>query len=166
MELNTRSISKERSKIYRTECPCENHYEKQLVERNYDLIVDKLFDLMFGTNEFVRTYRQAQRFYDDTTTEWTMNESTKCRERLLTYKMPFESTLVGKGTITTREKQVNIDLIHLIIEGGEIRSRKDFLRSIERIKNFIPFLHYSRCTATSLKILSIHARMTYARARE
>ena len=113
---NTRSTSKDRPMIYRTDCPCENHYEKQLVERNYDMTVDKLFDLMFGINEFVQTYRQAQRFYDDTVTEWTINEGSKCRERLLTYKMPFESTLIGKGTITTREKQVNIDLIHSIIK--------------------------------------------------
>ncbi len=39
-----------------------------------------------------------------------MNEEIKCRERKLDYKMPFESTLVGKGIITTHEKQVNIDM--------------------------------------------------------
>jgi hypothetical protein len=38
-----------------------------------------------------------------------MNEETKSRERVLNYKMPFESTLVGKGTIITHEKQVNIE---------------------------------------------------------
>jgi hypothetical protein len=37
-----------------------------------------------------------------------MNEETKCRERILNYKIPYESTLVGKGIITTREKQVNL----------------------------------------------------------
>lgn len=111
-ELTSQPTTADHPAVYRTECPCENHYEKQLVERNYDLHVDKLFDLMFGMNEFVQTYRQAQRFYDDTATEWTRNETSKCRERLLTYKMPFESTLVGKGTIITREKQVNIDLFH------------------------------------------------------
>jgi len=92
---------------YRTSCPCENHYDKQLVERPYELNVDKLFDLIFGDNEFVRTYRQAQRFYEDQASEWSRNEESGCRERILNYKMPFESTLVGKGTITTREKQVN-----------------------------------------------------------
>jgi len=49
--------------IYRTQCPCDTHYDKQLLETSYNLTVDKLFDLMFGTNEFVRTYRKAQRFY-------------------------------------------------------------------------------------------------------
>jgi hypothetical protein len=57
------SSSTERPMIYRSDCTCDSHYDKQLVERNYDLIIDKLFDLMFGTNEFVRTYRKAQRFY-------------------------------------------------------------------------------------------------------
>ncbi len=45
-------------------------------------------------------------FLDDTATEWTMNEETKYRERVLNYKVPYESTLVGKGTISTCEKQV------------------------------------------------------------
>jgi hypothetical protein len=49
-----------------------------------------------------------------------MNDETKYRERMLNYKMPFESTLVGKGTIITHEKQVNIDLNYHIIE--EIKS--------------------------------------------
>ncbi len=95
--------------VYRTDCPCDTHYDKQLLERSYQLTADKLFDLTFGTNEFVSTYRQAQRFYDDTATDWKINEETKCRERLLNYKMPFESTLIGKEIITTHEKQVNID---------------------------------------------------------
>jgi hypothetical protein len=45
---------------------------------------------------------------DETATVWTMNEETKCRERELNYKIPFDSTLVGKGIISTREKQVII----------------------------------------------------------
>ncbi|CAF0932954.1 unnamed protein product [Rotaria sp. Silwood1] len=104
-EIKSRSSSVERSVAYKTRCPCETHYDKQLVERNYALIADKLFDLIFGKNEFVRTYRQAQRIYDDTATEWAMNEETKCQERVLTYKVPLESTLIGKGIISTREKQ-------------------------------------------------------------
>jgi hypothetical protein len=126
MEINTQTSSTEQGIIYRNECPCDTHYDKQLVERNYDVNVDKLFDLMFGSNEFVQTYRQAQRFYDDTATEWTMNEETKCRERMLNYKMPFESTLVGKGTITTREKQVNIDRNYRTIEGIKSDKKKIF----------------------------------------
>lgn len=125
MEINMQLSSMDNLITYRNECPCDTHYDKQLVERNYDLIADKLFDLMFGMNEFVRTYRQAQRFYDDTATEWTMNEEIKCRERVLNYKMPFESTLVGKGTITTHEKQVNIDRNLSVI-------RKSFLLLFQR----------------------------------
>lgn len=57
------TLSNEPPVIYRTKCPCNSHYDKELLERNYEVTVDKLFDLMFGTNEFVRTYREAQRFY-------------------------------------------------------------------------------------------------------
>ncbi len=84
---------------------------------------------MFGSNEFVRTYRKAQRFYgllfwenyfwnfffvykDEVTTEWIKNEATNHRERTIKYKVPYESTFVGKGTIFTREKQVRITFIY------------------------------------------------------
>lgn len=49
--------------IYQTQCQCERHYDKQLLENSYQITVDKLFDLIFGSNEFVRTYHEAQRFY-------------------------------------------------------------------------------------------------------
>ncbi|CAF0827249.1 unnamed protein product [Adineta ricciae] len=115
----TRSLSADHHVIYRNQCPCETHYDKQLIEQNYSLTVDKLFDLLFGTNEFVRTYRQSQNIFDDTATEWTLNPETKCRERILNFKIPYESTLVGKSTITTREKQTIVQEVvgfHYIVE--------------------------------------------------
>ncbi|UJR28022.1 hypothetical protein I4U23_009281 [Adineta vaga] len=106
--LNTRSSSADRHMIFRNECPCATHYDKQLTEHTYNLTVDKLFDLIFGTNEFVRTHRQAQNIYDDSATDWNVNEETKCRERILNFKLPYNSSLAGKGIITTREKQTLI----------------------------------------------------------
>ncbi|CAF0931903.1 unnamed protein product [Adineta steineri] len=105
LESNIQPTSIKTPVIYRNKCLCDTHHEKQLVEHTYDLTVDRLFDLLFGSNEFVRTYRQAQQFYDDTATEWSKNEITNNRERILTYKVPYESTLIGKSTIVTREKQ-------------------------------------------------------------
>lgn len=124
-DTNISSPTNENPVVYRNECLCETHYAKLLIEHTYQLTADKLFDLIFGSNEFVQTYRQAQRFYgfiifvknifefyflfsDDTATEWMKNEATNCRERTLKYKVPYESTFVGKGTILTREKQVRI----------------------------------------------------------
>jgi hypothetical protein len=49
--------------IYRSQCLCGTHPDKRLLEHSYDLTVDKLFDLLFGSNDFIRTYRQAQRFF-------------------------------------------------------------------------------------------------------
>ncbi|CAF0745187.1 unnamed protein product [Didymodactylos carnosus] len=90
---------------YLAKCPCETHLHKQLVERNYQLSVEKLFDLIFGDNEFVRTYRSAQRIYDDHATEWTINPQSQNRERVVTSKIPFVSVL-GNSTISSTEKQV------------------------------------------------------------
>ncbi|UJR21406.1 hypothetical protein I4U23_024496 [Adineta vaga] len=106
IQIKTPLSTHEKPILYRTRCPCETHHEKELLEQNYEINVDKLFDLIFGSNEFVRTYRQAQRFYDDTATEWTKNPITNYRERILNYKVPYESTFIGKGTISTRETQI------------------------------------------------------------
>ena len=59
----TRSLSADHHVVYRNKCPCETHYDKQLIEQDYGLTVDKVFDLLFGTNEFVRTYRQSQNIF-------------------------------------------------------------------------------------------------------
>ena len=50
-------------------------------------------------------------FPDDSVTDWTVNEETRCRERVLNYKVPYESALVGRGTVITREKQVSRSLL-------------------------------------------------------
>jgi hypothetical protein len=50
-------------------------------------------------------------YLDEIVTEWVTNEATGLRERTLTYKVPYESTFVGKGTIHSREKQVRISFI-------------------------------------------------------
>ena len=48
--------------VYRSACPCDLHYTRVLLENAYDLTVDRLFELMFGNNEFVETFRRNQRF--------------------------------------------------------------------------------------------------------
>ncbi len=63
ISINTPSLTNENPIIYRNRCLCETHYDKQLLENNYEIKIDRLFDLIFGSNEFVRKYRQAQRFY-------------------------------------------------------------------------------------------------------
>ncbi|CAF0932691.1 unnamed protein product [Rotaria sordida] len=119
IEINIQTSLTENCIIYRSKCPCDTHYNKQLIEHNYDLPVDKLFDLIFGSNEFVRTYRKAQHFFDQTETEWLINEETNYYERILDYKVPFETRLLGKSTIITREKQTRFHHVpgsHYVVE--------------------------------------------------
>ncbi|CAF4987553.1 unnamed protein product [Rotaria sp. Silwood1] len=119
IDINIQTSLTENCIIYRSKCPCDKHYNKQLIEHNYDLPVDQLFDLIFGSNEFVRTYRQAQRLFDQTETEWITNEETNLCERTLNYKVPFETRLLGKSTIITREKQIRSQEVpgsHYVIE--------------------------------------------------
>ncbi|CAM4943873.1 unnamed protein product [Rotaria socialis] len=103
-ELGT-LVSDQNSSAYRSKCSCDSHFDKVFLDSNYNIIADKMFDLIFGANEFVRTYRQAQRIYEDTATEWYTSAKDNCEERMLNYKVPYESTFVGRGTITTRERQ-------------------------------------------------------------
>ncbi|CAM4819708.1 unnamed protein product [Rotaria magnacalcarata] len=103
-ELGT-LVSDQNSSAYRSKCSCDSHFDKVFLDSNYNIIADKMFDLIFGANEFVRTYRQAQRIYEDKATEWSTSAENNCEERMLNYKLPYESTFVGRGTITARERQ-------------------------------------------------------------
>lgn len=126
LESNRNQVQRDRSVNYRTDCPCEKHYEKTLLDHEYGLNVDKMFDLIFGSNEFVRTFRQAQRFYgsmfhfvgefcfnstfvflsEEQSTDWVKIDEKNCRQRVLNYKVPYESGFVGKAIVVVREKQV------------------------------------------------------------
>ncbi|CAF3390784.1 unnamed protein product [Rotaria socialis] len=119
IQLHTQTLIPEPRLIYRNKCPCDAHYTKVLIEYNYELPADQIFDLVFGSNEFVRVYRQAQRLYDLTESEWTRNERTANLERTLNYKVPFETALMGKSTIMTREKQTRVHDVpgsHFVVE--------------------------------------------------
>ncbi len=72
--------------------------------------IDKLNDFMvYYLNKIISKFLFFVFIYsDETATEWTINEAANHRERTLKYKVPYESTFVGKGTIYTREKQVRI----------------------------------------------------------
>ncbi len=73
-----------------------------------------LFELIEKLNDFMVKYFRSNSFenfvyyLDETETEWMINEATNHRERTFRYKVPYESTFVGKSTIFTREKQVRI----------------------------------------------------------
>lgn len=136
-----------------TSCSCQTHYPKKLLERTYDLTVDRLFDLIFGSNDFVRNYRQAQRFYDESASEWMINESTNQQERTLKYKVPYESTFIGKGTIFTREKQSILQKIsgsHYVLETEVYNEGVKFCDTFSLILRYC--LVQTSLTTTNLRV--------------
>lgn len=62
LELNV-PVPHDGSMKYKNKCSCEAHFDKVFISCTYNITADKVFDLIFGMNEFVRTYRQAQRIY-------------------------------------------------------------------------------------------------------
>jgi hypothetical protein len=84
--------------------------------------VERLFDFIFGDNDFLVAYRASRRikgfincsnlsfsilfFIDYQASEWQVNEETGQRERLLTYKVTV-SAVFGSTTICSNERQVN-----------------------------------------------------------
>jgi hypothetical protein len=111
------------ARTYLSQCPCEHHLKKQLFTGQYALNVDQLFDLIFGSNEFVRQYRLAQQFsglfvqivrsivstllfIDTNATEWYVSADRSCRQRQLTYQVPYRAPLVGSIMLLTNEDQV------------------------------------------------------------
>ncbi|CAF1915772.1 unnamed protein product [Rotaria magnacalcarata] len=92
---------------YLSKCSCESHLATQLIDRTYSLSVERLFDYLFGENDFVNAYHESRRIKDFHTDEWKINEKTGKRERVCTYKVSV-TAVFGETTICSNEKQVVI----------------------------------------------------------
>ncbi|CAM4857378.1 unnamed protein product [Rotaria socialis] len=92
---------------YLSKCSCESHLATQLIDRTYSLSVERLFDYLFGENDFVNAYHESRRIKDFHTDEWKINEKTGKRERVCTYKVSV-TAVFGETTICSNEKQVII----------------------------------------------------------
>jgi hypothetical protein len=46
---------------YLSRCPCESHLATQLIDRSYSMSVERLFDYIFGDNDFLLAYRTSRR---------------------------------------------------------------------------------------------------------
>ena len=107
-------------------CPCQSHLATQLIDRSYSLSVERLFDCVFGDNDFLTAYRASRRvkgslsliqpngsltafvvFHEDFhATEWQVNERTRQRQRMCTYKVGV-AAVFGGTTICSNETQVS-----------------------------------------------------------
>ncbi|CAF0805661.1 unnamed protein product [Rotaria sordida] len=84
---------------------------------------ERLFDYLFGDNDFVVAYHASRRIKDYNATEWKVNEKTGKRERLCTYKVDV-SAVFGATTICSNEKQIiqcELSKSHYIID-TEVRN--------------------------------------------
>ncbi|CAF4989167.1 unnamed protein product, partial [Rotaria sp. Silwood1] len=108
---------------YLSKCPCESHLATQLIDRTYSLSVERLFDCLFGDNDFVVAYHASRRIKDYHADEWNHNEKTGKRERLCTYKVGV-AAVFGATTICSNEKQViqcELSKSHYIVD-TEVRN--------------------------------------------
>ena len=46
---------------YLTKCPCQLHLSTELINRTYTMTVERLFDYIFGDNDFLAAYRTSRR---------------------------------------------------------------------------------------------------------
>ncbi len=61
-EINNFLIHLENVEIcYLTQCPCQSHLATELINRSYSMSVERLFDLIFGVNDFLVAYRASRR---------------------------------------------------------------------------------------------------------
>ncbi|CAF0811164.1 unnamed protein product [Rotaria sordida] len=108
---------------YLSKCSCQSHLATQLIDRTYSISVERLFDYLFGDNDFVVAYHASRRIKDYNATEWKVNEKTGKRERLCTYKVDV-SAVFGATTICSNEKQIiqcELSKSHYIID-TEVRN--------------------------------------------
>jgi hypothetical protein len=47
--------------IYLSTCPCKSHLATQLIDRSYSMSVERLFDNIFGDNDFLAAYHSSRR---------------------------------------------------------------------------------------------------------
>ena len=46
---------------YLSECLCQSHLSTELINRTYSMPVERLFDCIFGQNDFLVAYRASRR---------------------------------------------------------------------------------------------------------
>jgi hypothetical protein len=46
---------------YLSRCSCESHLATQLIDRTYSMPVERLFDCIFGDNDFIAAYHASRR---------------------------------------------------------------------------------------------------------
>ncbi len=46
---------------YLSQCLCQNHFASQFIDRTYSISVERLFDCIFGENDFLTAYRASRR---------------------------------------------------------------------------------------------------------
>ncbi len=108
---------------YLSRCSCQSHLATQLIDRTYSMSVERLFDYIFGDNDFLVAYHTSRRIkgqfilliiilslskYDCKgfhAKEWKLNEETGKRERVCSYKVDV-TAVFGATTICSNEKQV------------------------------------------------------------
>jgi len=47
---------------YLSRCSCQSHLATELINRTYSMSVERLFDYIFGDNDFLLVYRASRRF--------------------------------------------------------------------------------------------------------
>ncbi|CAM4825661.1 unnamed protein product [Rotaria magnacalcarata] len=138
---------------YLSKCSCESHLATQLIDRTYSLSVERLFDYLFGENDFVNAYHESRRIKDFHTDEWKINEKTGKRERVCTYKVSV-TAVFGETTICSNEKQVvicELSKSHYIVD-TEVRN--------EGIKYADAFFVASRYCLVQLGLNKSHLKVT------
>jgi hypothetical protein len=118
---------------YLSRCSCQSHLSTQLIDRTYSIPVERLFDYIFGDNDFLVAYHTSRRIkgffffvlllfssskyssIDFHANQWKLNEETGKRERVCTYKVSV-TAVFGATTICSNEKQVkkNNNFLQLI----------------------------------------------------
>ncbi|CAF0857326.1 unnamed protein product [Didymodactylos carnosus] len=104
-QLEQKASSFLTNNVYLTDCPCEKHFNKQLVKQTYQLSIEQLFEFLFTKNRHILEFYREQKVSDLETTAWIMHGVTNKRERYVTFNVSFDSKL-EKKTILCKEKQM------------------------------------------------------------
>jgi hypothetical protein len=77
-------------------CDCSEHKGQEMLNRNYDLSVNALWECIFGHTEFCKKYWDSRKFFDFNKTDWKLR-SDSMPARHLEYKVDL-GRAIGKPT--------------------------------------------------------------------
>ncbi|CAJ0578222.1 unnamed protein product, partial [Mesorhabditis spiculigera] len=106
----------EEEQKFPSECPCESHFGRLIMDRTFEFPVDELYTLLFTDTPWFRRYNEQMKNTGYAASDW-MADKENGRQRTVTYTVALNHAMAPKSCTVT-ETQV---CAHLASDGFVVR---------------------------------------------